>query len=707
MSIRYLATRKFKFSFSALAVAALMACGGGGGGSPTAQLNGVAAYGAPMAGAIVTLTDANGQTRSATAGSDGSYSLDVTGLTAPFLLKASGSFGDSVKEYSALMVSAPKTGETSTANITPLTHALVTMVSSDGTSPNEFSDISKLKALDSTKLNAALGTLQAALKDVLTDAGLSNTFDPVTVSFKADRTTAADVLLDTIKVSVSDQGVSLTNARVPASDTDSNSATATVTLKGPSASTITPLPKPTVSQDDLKALDSFVKDANACLALAPTARVSKDSNGNYTFLGACDAVSGFDRANYLAYGYSLSQLWGMRLLEQIPANSKLLTPEFLLFTDNGNKAIVKLASTSPDGGRVYFETAAKSSDGSWKIIGNQRKYDASIGVRLYRQTDLSTNGWTIPSTYTNSADAGKNVGNFNAYTSRLSFGFNQSGPYGSNVYAVRVKGPGLPASGIVLSRSSACGTSDYLAFYSNNGVLPSLSVASSSMTTTSATNSWTLDVQKFGDTYKGTDFYNQYRGMTSTGLPSTSTSNNIAASAVNMKSIPDFALYKWEVFTTSGGNPDTFTSRIITRPLAASEGSKQPWASFSKDTLGYLDPSNTLSAELSDATLSWALPNSKAPAVTSAYVYGENTIAAASGSTSVRMIMGQNVSKLGDASVKLAAGLEANGNGQTCSYSKVPSFTATTGYREVGLRQSTDGGMTLQQFSFHKARSAS
>ena len=34
-------------------------------------------------------------------------------------------------------------------------------------------------------------------------------------------------------------------------------------------------------------------------------------------------------------------------------------------------------------------------------------------------------------------------------------------------------------------------------------------------------------------------------------------------------------------------------SIIITRPLAASEGNKLPWASLNQDALDYINPSNT------------------------------------------------------------------------------------------------------------------
>ena len=189
-----------QFSLATLVLASLFACGGGSGTVAEAKISGVVAYGAPMANAMVTVTDSGGNSRTATTDSEGIYTLNLTGLTAPFLLKASGTAGDANREYAALMVSAPRAGETVTANVTPLTHALVTMISSDGSSPDEFTDTARLKGLDAAKLGSALTHLQTALQDVLSDAGLPGNFDPLTFQFKADRTSAADILLDTIKV---------------------------------------------------------------------------------------------------------------------------------------------------------------------------------------------------------------------------------------------------------------------------------------------------------------------------------------------------------------------------------------------------------------------------------------------------------------------------------------------------------------------------
>ena len=92
---------KFRLMTSALAASLLIAaCGGGGGGdkpasgSGAAILSGTAAAGLALVGSV-TVKDANGVTRTVSIGSNGAYTVDVSGLTAPFLLRASGTAGGS------------------------------------------------------------------------------------------------------------------------------------------------------------------------------------------------------------------------------------------------------------------------------------------------------------------------------------------------------------------------------------------------------------------------------------------------------------------------------------------------------------------------------------------------------------------------------------------------------------------------------------
>ena len=61
--------------------------GGGASGVGGASLSGTAAVGAPLVNATITVKDRNGLQTTGTTGADGKYSVNVSALTAPFLLK--------------------------------------------------------------------------------------------------------------------------------------------------------------------------------------------------------------------------------------------------------------------------------------------------------------------------------------------------------------------------------------------------------------------------------------------------------------------------------------------------------------------------------------------------------------------------------------------------------------------------------------------
>ncbi|MBN1962975.1 MAG: hypothetical protein JW841_18750 [Deltaproteobacteria bacterium] len=57
------------------------------------KIVGIAAGGAPLANGVLGLVDSTGERISATVATDGSYSLDVAGMTGPFLIEVAGLVG--------------------------------------------------------------------------------------------------------------------------------------------------------------------------------------------------------------------------------------------------------------------------------------------------------------------------------------------------------------------------------------------------------------------------------------------------------------------------------------------------------------------------------------------------------------------------------------------------------------------------------------
>ena len=695
------------FALSIISAAILSACGGGSGGEgPAADTNayvqGTAAYGAAMAKASITVTDKAGKTVTVTSDENGDYKATVTGFAAPLLITATGVSGDSVRVYHAIFNAALTAGSASRANVTPLTEAVVAMASSDGKSPEEFIDTAKLAALDSAKLVKAVEALNAIIKDVASDLGAAG-FDPLSSTFKADRSSAGDKLLDIIKVAVGNAGVSLRNVAIPIASTDTGASTAAeVTITDVKTQVASALPKSVIT-DSATLVDAWVAQINKCLALPRASRVSVDAAGTpIAFLGDCDKVTNFT-VSYKRNGYTLLQYWGRQLAAVIPDGAVLGAPEMLGFLKGptgDDYAVLRLPYSSPKGVGAYFETAHKIA-GTWMIEGNQRNYDASIGFRVYRQTDQSTNHF-VPS---RGPDLGKDVGNFSAYRTQLSVSFNQSGPNGAKVYAVRVKGPGLPAAGMVLARSSVCGTGDYLALYRNDGVLPAAPAEGSifPLVTASANNGYIIGLKAYGNAYTGSDFYNEFRGRNADGTASTSANSNIAPVAVDVGTVPNLAAYTFEVFKAgSAAVADTFVARNVARPIAVESAAKMPWANPSADSLKYVDPAGPFTGELTSAALSWTTA-AGAPPVTSAYLFGMGNDTATP-PVFRRMNMGQNVNALGDTSLTVLAAAELDGNGNACTYAKVPTFSSTSGYREVGLRMTRVDGVGIAQFVSHNGR---
>jgi hypothetical protein len=165
--------------------------------STPVTVSGVAATGAAVSGTIY-LKDATGRELSVTT-TDGKFAFDVSGLTPPYMLKASWN-GNSMYSFAA---------SAGTANITPITQMIVaaaangTNLDAVYTSPDTtgFSTIA-------ANLPAAVASTRDSLKPLLTS--YSADMDPITGVFSANGS-GMDGLLDHVNVSSVSGVVSITD----------------------------------------------------------------------------------------------------------------------------------------------------------------------------------------------------------------------------------------------------------------------------------------------------------------------------------------------------------------------------------------------------------------------------------------------------------------------------------------------------------------
>lgn len=198
-------------TLSLLMIAALIAgCGGGGSGSgaglSSQTVSGVAATGAPLVGQV-TLRDSSSAPKDKVTviANDGSFSIDVSDMQAPFLLKASGT-ADGIDR--TLFSFADKPG---TANINPLSSvALANAAGVDD--PATVFDKADAATLD--KVNSAMANSVAALQtklQPLLSAFSASGVNPVTGAYTADHS-GLDGVFDNVKVTLSNGTLTITNA---------------------------------------------------------------------------------------------------------------------------------------------------------------------------------------------------------------------------------------------------------------------------------------------------------------------------------------------------------------------------------------------------------------------------------------------------------------------------------------------------------------
>lgn len=192
-----------KRSFAALTIFTLMTfgliltgCGGGSGGVSSEVVSGTAAVGAPLSGQV-TLKDSSTppQQRSTVIGAGGSFAIDVTGMKAPYVLQATGSFEGTEYKLHSFAEGA------GTANINPLSNVIVASAAGVDEPSDVFAnaDLAKNKTIKAN-LATISSTLLAKLQPLLKQYGAEGT-NPITSLFIVNQS-GLDAMFDNVTITV-------------------------------------------------------------------------------------------------------------------------------------------------------------------------------------------------------------------------------------------------------------------------------------------------------------------------------------------------------------------------------------------------------------------------------------------------------------------------------------------------------------------------
>ncbi|MEB0138866.1 MULTISPECIES: hypothetical protein [unclassified Undibacterium] len=459
-------------------LAALLSACGGGSSSTTStsgvavvppvvippvstSISGVAATGAAILNASVTLTSAAGSKAcSITDASSAAFVCDTTGLVAPFLLTVSG-----VSNGTTVQLSSASTSTAGTTNITPITNAIVATTANADPAGLDFANFQAILKSNPSAFDDAKKAYQTLLGDLMTATGNQGA-DLVSGKLVAGNS-AQDTLLDAIHLDVSGGSITISTMAGSADDTpkqlqifvnqtpaqvatgDKTQLPVTATVGGVSVD----LTKKSFSAASLANLQLALKN---CFSSMVAVRNSKSANCGGLLVDDVTAplLAGVPSA-YLAGGSSGSAQFSSLINDAGMDNAVFSLPQIIRVnsTDsqgNVNKVWLNFTWVRSDGLFGSLDTVAQivtapsTSESGWRLVGNQRTLLSR--VRQYATRRI----WLNPANATTGTDA---------YTAELQLDIGVADKSGTAVDFAIVTGPGLPAAGMLLRPSSGvCST---------------------------------------------------------------------------------------------------------------------------------------------------------------------------------------------------------------------------------------------------------
>jgi len=600
---------------SAASKLGIEAGGVGGDDGGDAGVAGGAGDGAPLKGAVVTLVDAKGAQLSGLTDSSGNFLIKfkAASITAPLVLRVVDAGGNVLSSVSADTAAA---GKVIRANINPLTDKITSdVLSGSVVGTDKTFDGSKV---DVSKLAKATADLVTSVREALAKAGVADAskFDPMTSVYKYDGT-GVDAVIESISHSRDPvTGATQLRAKLVAV---SNGADGTAIPTLISAST--PLASTLVATADSPALtftklNNWLTVANRCLALSNAAAdadpICSDGVGLVNTAYLHNSMGFNEHFRTLFSTTDGGHIQG----SSIRNPSLLFTTKYAASTASYDDAAVveitiRQPSTGPRAGSLadpieYTKTVVFKRDdslsgaaaGNWVLNGNQRSYNISVATRYKIEKQM------------NPARANNTTGGQpDTLQSRLNFSINKNRYDGqtqqwvdAGIRAVRVTGPGLPQSGIVMVPTSTIGQNT-LAVYNTTGVVPTTNIQ-----TSRSNSSYGLAAIM----PSGTALYD---GYFQTNEPNSSASTMLT----DFSSLQAYARYKFEIFLTSNvsGNADAVEYGYNLAPVFS------PTAMLTTP-LNDITPSQSLvqptQAASTSVTVAWTNNLNAAP-VNSAQVY--------------------------------------------------------------------------------------
>src|SRR6266571_841702 len=325
-------------------------CGGGGSAGSKATVSGTAAFGAPAANATITVKGTNGVSKTTATGADGKYSLDVTGLSAPFLLRVDLATGSALYSVG---------GQAGVINIHPFTDLIIQTwyKVQNKTIVAAFNDPANNLPPSATEVKVIAVVAKEITQKWLADNGIDPaTFDLISTPFDAN-SAGFDKVLDLTTVdangviTISD-GTTTQTTTVTANTTDGSATISTTTSSGgTTSSSVSSVVVPTSS-----AQQTALNGAGASLnQLATTVNSKGAALADTDLIGLLDA-------GYRNDGFG-ANIGAARLASELRgAKLNSVQVDRILSYDDTNKIISIAGTVSMTGDGVFMATSVPPAE---------------------------------------------------------------------------------------------------------------------------------------------------------------------------------------------------------------------------------------------------------------------------------------------------------------------------------------------------------
>jgi len=347
-------------------------------------IKGTAAKGAAIASATVTVKDKNGVTNTGTTDANGKYAIDVTGLTAPFLLRID--LADGTALYSVGSAAG-------VVNIHPFTDLIIqTWYKVKGTTIEAgFNDPVGNPPPDVTAVQTIAEVTKEVIEIWLVESGIDPAqFDLITTPFDAnnvgfDLVLAQSTVMASGTVTITDGTATQTSAITVDPNTSSTTVNTTTTTGAVSSSSVTSTVIPTTS-DQKTAMEGVQKTLNQFKDIV---------NSKGDLLADSDLIGLYD-SNFLHEGGNRNIHAANIVTDMRGMTVNSITVDLIRSYDSANKviSITGVASITQDGVTVGVTVEGRlggddddvilrgQPDGSWLFYGNQQITSTKVKISI-------------------------------------------------------------------------------------------------------------------------------------------------------------------------------------------------------------------------------------------------------------------------------------------------------------------------------------